>query len=113
MSSCFLTVFCCIAGLPVFFLAPFGLLFLSSCVSVFIFLFSNILTFSSSYLVLEVDVESGIAVPGSVPGHLADLLPPAKMISPLMAGDDAFQVYKQSGADAPRMVEVLTAVWQV
>ena len=67
------------------------------------------LTHFSYCQVLDEDVESGRAVPG----HLDDLLPYAKMISPLLAGVAAHQDSKQSGAGAPRMVEVLTAVWQV
>ena len=45
-----------------------------------------------------------------MPGHLDELLPYAKMISPLLAGVAAHQDSKQSGAGAPRMVEVQAAL---
>ena len=47
----------------------------------------------------------------AVPGHLVDLLPLAKIISQLLDDEDdaSWQISKQSGAGAPRMVVVLTA----
>ena len=48
----------------------------------------------------------------AVPGHLAELLPLAKMFSQLLDDEDddaPLHISKQSGAAAPRMVVVLTA----